>query len=191
MHWNHRQVLMSYIETIEPEAASGELAEIYSKISQQRNRVANIWKAASLDPDLMQTHFNMNAATMHKPGGLTQLEREAIAVCVAVANECLYGLHHHADALRRAGGSEDLIEALTVGDEPDTESKRLRRIIYFARKLTLLPNSMSRRDTEDLRLAGLSDYEILQTVQVASYCNYAARLAVALGVELEEDESER
>jgi uncharacterized peroxidase-related enzyme len=180
---------MSYIETVEPAAATGRLAEIYSTIAGQHGHVSNIWIALSLEPDFVQAHLDMNIAGMHKPGGLARLEREAIAMSVASANECLYCLHHHTEMLRKAGGSEDLVEALTSGEEPDTETKRLRRIIYFVRKLTLLPNSMSRRDADDLRLAGLSDYEILQTVQVAAYCNYANRLAVALGVELETGEA--
>lgn len=90
--------------------------------------------------------------------------------------------------MRQAGGTEDLIDAITEGADPDGEPQRLRQLLYFARKLTLLPNSMSRRDTDDLRAAGLSDLEILQTVQVTAYYNYVNRTANALGVELEQDE---
>ena len=81
---------MSYIETIEPAAATGKLAELYSMIARQRGHVSNIWIAAGLEPDFVQAHFNMNTASMRKPGGLSQLEREVIAVCVSVANECVY-----------------------------------------------------------------------------------------------------
>lgn len=60
-------------------------------------------------------------------------------------------------------------------------------MVYYARKLTLLPNSMSKKDVEDLRIIGLNDTEILQVVQVTAYFNYVTRLATALGVELETD----
>jgi uncharacterized peroxidase-related enzyme len=179
---------MPYIEIIEPDSASGKLAETYSEIVRNRGHLSNIWKLASLEPDILESHIEMNVATMRKPGGLSGLEREVIAVTVAAANECPYCLHHHAQALQRAGGSKDLIDALISGEEPDTESKRIRRLIYFARKLTLLPNSMTRRDADDLRLAGLGDYEILQTVQVAAYYNYTTRFAAALGAELEKED---
>jgi len=178
---------MSYIETIAPESAAGRLAEVYASIARQHGRVLNIWQIASLDADLLQAHLDMNAATMLKPGGLSPLEREAVAVTVASANDCPYGLHHYAGALRQAGGSADLVDALVAGEEPDTEPVRLRRVVYFARKLTLLPNSMSRHDVDNLRGAGLSDREILQTVHVTAYFNYTTRLGIALGVELEGD----
>jgi len=179
--------LMTYIETIAPESATGRLAEVYASIARQHGRVTNIWQIASLDADLLQAHLDMNVATMHRPGGLSPLERHSIALTVWSANEGHYGLHHHTEAVLQAGGSADLVEALVAGEEPDTEPVRLRRVVYFARKLTLLPNSMSRRDVDHLRGADLSDLEILQTVHTAAYFNYATRLGAALGVELEGD----
>jgi uncharacterized peroxidase-related enzyme len=178
---------MTYIETIDPESATGRLAEVYASISRQHGRVRNIWQLASLDPDLLQAHLDMHFATMHKPGGLSPLERHCIGLTVCSANECLYGLHHHTEGVLQAGGSADLVSSLVAGEEPDTEPARLRRVVYFARKLTLLPNSMSRRDVDSLRGAGLSDLEILQTVHTAAYLNCASRMGLALGVELEGD----
>ncbi|RPH92921.1 peroxidase [candidate division KSB1 bacterium] len=176
---------MPFIKTIAPAAAEGKLAELYAVIKRSRGFVANVFQLQSLDSKLLQAHFDLFLATMESERGLSGLEREAIAVTVSAANECPYCLHHHADALRREGGGEDLVEALIEGVEPGAEPKRLRRIVYFARKLTLLPNSMSKKDVTDLELAGLSDAEILQTTQIAAYCNYVNRLAAGLGAEIE------
>jgi uncharacterized peroxidase-related enzyme len=184
---SHKELVM-YIETIAPGRATGRLAEVYASIERQHGRVTNIWQLASLDADLLQAHLDMNVATMLRPGGLLPLERHCIALTVCSANEGQYGLHYHTEAVLHAGGSADLVEALAAGDEPDTEPVRLRRMVYFARKLTLLPNSMSRHDVDNLRGAGLSDVEILQTVHTAAYFNYATRLGAALGVELEDEE---
>ncbi|MCX6600858.1 MAG: peroxidase-related enzyme [bacterium] len=176
-----------FIETIAPESATGRLAEVYASIARHHGQVTNIWQIASLDADLLQAHLDMNVATMLRPDWLSPLECHSIALTVCSANECLYGLHHHTEAVLQAGGSADLVEALVAGEDPDTEPVRLRRLVYFARKLTLLPNSMSRRDVDHLRGAGLSDVEILRTVHTAAYLNYTARLGVALGVQLEGD----
>ena len=78
-----------------------------------------------------------------------------------------------------------MIERLKAGEEPEDQPERLARLVYYARKLTLLPGSVGRVDTEELREAGLADLEIMQTVQVISYYNYVNRLADGLGVELE------
>jgi uncharacterized peroxidase-related enzyme len=179
---------VSYIETIAPESATGPLAEVYASINRRHGRVQNIWQAGSLDPDLLQKHLAMDQAVMFSSGGLTLLERHAVALTVWSANECCYGLPYHTRALREAGSSEDLVEALLAGEEPDTEPLRLRRIVYFARKLTLLPNSMSQRDVDDLRAAGMSDAEILHTVHIAGHFNHLTRLACALGVKPEDEE---
>ncbi len=44
---------------------------------------------------------------------------------------------------------------------------------------------MSETDITHLREAGMSDAEILDTCQVASYYNFVNRMAQGLGVELE------
>jgi len=81
---------MSYIKQIEPEASSGKLAKLYTEIAEARGRVANIYKLHSLDADLMQVSRDMHFSTMFKAGGLSRMEREAIAVAVSVSNECHY-----------------------------------------------------------------------------------------------------
>jgi len=88
--------------------------------------------------------------------------------------------------LRRAGGSEDLIERLRAGEEPEDQPERVVRLVYYARKLTLLPGSVGAEDIETLRGIGLSDLEIMQAVQVISYYNFVNRLADGLGVTTEE-----
>jgi uncharacterized peroxidase-related enzyme len=178
---------MPYITTIEPEQAGPPLKDLYERILRARGHLANIYKLSSLSPEHLRCHYEMYMAQMFAPEGLSPLEREAIAAAVSVANDCRYAQHHHLNALRGEGGDEELIGALEEGAEPDLAPKRLQRIIYFARKLTLLPNSMSRKDADDLSIAGLSDLEILQTVQLTAYFNYVNRLAEGLGVELESE----
>ncbi|MBU0508352.1 carboxymuconolactone decarboxylase family protein [bacterium] len=81
---------MPYIQTIEPEEAEGNLADVYLEIARTRGRVANIYKLHSLDPDSLRAHRDMYFAAMFSEGGLSRLEREAIAVAVSVANDCHY-----------------------------------------------------------------------------------------------------
>lgn len=58
-------------------------------------------------------------------------------------------------------------------------------MLDYAVKLTRAPDTMSETDITHLRDAGLSDAEILDTCQVASYYNFVNRMAQGLGVELE------
>jgi len=55
----------------------------------------------------------------------------------------------------------------------------------YAEKLTLDIASLSDRDIEGLRAAGLDDRAIHDATQIISYFNYINRVAEALGVEPE------
>jgi uncharacterized peroxidase-related enzyme len=176
---------MPYIQIIEQDAAEGKLAELYREIQEKRGQVANIYKLNSLCPDLLQAHREMYEAAMTTSPGLSTLEREAIAVAVSVANGCHYAIWHHAEALRSAGGSEPLVVSLLLGEQPDDESNRIEKLVYYAKKLTLLPNSADEKSIIELRDAGFTDLEIYQCVQITAYFNYVNRLADGLGVEVE------
>lgn len=61
-----------------------------------------------------------------------------------------------------------------------------KAMLEFAEKMTLASNSMTQTDVQALRDVGWSDRDILDIAQVAAYFNYRARIADALGVELDE-----
>ena len=54
--------------------------------------------------------------------------------------------------------------------------------LAYVSRLTLSPGQITSGDVEKLRLAGLSDGEILEINQVASYFAYANRTVSGLGV---------
>ena len=178
---------MPYIPIVPPEDATGPLADIYAAIRDARGRVANFYQLQSLDPDTLRAHRDLYWSTMHRGGGLPVLEREAMALAVSVANGCDYCARHHVAHLRAEGGSESLILSLTLSESPATASRRLQQLIYYARKLTLLPNSVGAEDIRELRRHGLTDEELLQAAQIIAYYNYVNRLANSLGAELERD----
>ncbi len=64
-------------------------------------------------------------------------------------------------------------------------SDRRLAMLEFAVKLTLTPAAMGRADAERLRLAGFSDRDLLDIVEVTAYYAYANRIADGLGVDIE------
>jgi uncharacterized peroxidase-related enzyme len=115
--------------------------------------------------------------------GLGLLEREAIGLAVSFSNECQYLVQQQVEALRKAGGSEDLIERLQAGEEPEDQPERVVRLVYYTRKLTLLPGAVGEHDIKELRAVGLTELEITQAVQVVGYFNYVNRLVNGLGID--------
>ena len=62
---------------------------------------------------------------------------------------------------------------------------RSKALAKFAELVTRKPASVCKRDIDALRKHGLSDRDILDTVQVIAYFNYINRVADALGIDPE------
>lgn len=179
---------MSWITTVSPDAAEGELEALYSELSRSRGKVANILEAHSLRPSALRAHMALYMDLMFSSGGLSRRERELIAVVVSHANQCAYCVAHHAEALARYVSDADLLEAVRTGGFPDALSPREHRLAAYARQLTQSPSTIGRDDIEALRTAGLTDADILLANLVTAYFNFVNRIALGLGVETSKEE---
>ena len=81
---------MARVKTVSPDAADGELADVYTRISKTRGQVANILQLQSLNPLALGAHLEMYRAIMFAPSPLSRAEREALAVVVSATNQCEY-----------------------------------------------------------------------------------------------------
>ncbi len=59
-------------------------------------------------------------------------------------------------------------------------------MIEFARRLTKAPDDIRKQEVENLRGEGLDDTAIVDLVAVISYFNFINRVALGLGVRLDE-----
>ena len=85
----------------------------------------------------------------------------------------------HGDATQDA---LDLKEDFRQADISPEEAAMLE----YAEKITLAPWTVMEADVENLRAHGFDDVAILEIATVSAYRNYIARVANALGVELED-----
>lgn len=83
---------MSWIRVISEEQAQGRLRELYHKITEggRVDRVANILKVHSLNPQVLEAHLNLYLTIMYGESGLSRAQREMIAVVVSKTNSCHY-----------------------------------------------------------------------------------------------------
>ena len=98
--------------------------------------------------------------------------------------------HHRAGLARlvkdsRPDGFADLVAA-DWRTAPLTE--REHAMVEYALRLSDAPATMREKHLEPLREAGLSDAEILHVNMVVGYFEFANRLTLGLGVELEPPE---
>ncbi len=177
---------MSWIKTMKPDKATGGIKKVYDKILKERGHLANIFMAQGLEPDVLEDHLNMYVHLMIDPGPLSREEREMIAVVVSAANRSAYGAIHHSEALETVEKDQDALYKLLKEYTAKQESRRNKALLAYAAKLTLDPKAVTEEDIKDLRDAGLKDEEILRANLIASYFNFSNRIALGLGVELEE-----
>ena len=185
---------MAFIETIEPGAAEGQLAETYRRVAGPGGQVDNVLLVHSLRPHSLQGHLGLYKAVLHHPRNrLPRWFLEAIGVLVSVLNDCSYCARHHGAGMRRLVAPDDArADALLAGlhaDAPgDAFTPAEQAALAYARQLTLSPGSIRQADIDALREHGYSDGEILEINQVSSYFAYANRTVLGLGVNTDGEE---
>ena len=115
---------------------------------------------------------------------------EVIGVHVSLLNRCTYCVDHHVAGLGRLLGGEERAAAIRADLEADALAAfdpRERAMLDYARRLTLDPGSLTEVELEPMRVAGLTDGEILEVNQVAAYFAYANRTVSGLGVTTQGD----
>jgi uncharacterized peroxidase-related enzyme len=177
---------VAFIRTIHEDEAEGKLFELYDEIQRNRGRVSNILRAQSLDPKAMRAHLDLYMATCFGKGGLTRREAEVLALCVSTANGDTYGATHHRDALLRYAKDPAWVDALAKEPHKAAQGAREKALVDYALVLTSTPGKLAQKQVDALRKAGLNDEEILQAAHVVAYFNFSNRLALGLGVELED-----
>ena len=81
---------MAWISMFGKKDATGELAEVYERVSPGEAAVDNVLAIHSLHPRTMTDHFELYKTLMYRPGPLTRRERELIALAVSADNACHY-----------------------------------------------------------------------------------------------------
>jgi uncharacterized peroxidase-related enzyme len=184
---------VAWIRVIPYEESEGELRRLYDTVKEASGgHLDNVVKVHSLRPHTLDGHYALYRSVLHHPGNQTPAWLlESLGVYTSILNGCDYSAAHHAQGLRRALGDEarfqQIHQALSVDRPEHAFSGKELELFRYAKKLTVAPGYLDRRDVEDLRAAGASDGEILEANQVVSYFNYANRVLNGLGVTTEGD----
>ncbi len=178
---------MSWIRTVPPEEAEGDLKEIYRLIASARGGIADIHQVQSLNPRALGAHLELYKAVVFQRSTLDRTQRERIAVVVSAANGCRYCVAHHGEVLRRLGEPAPVLEALGRGEIPDSLGPADLALLSWAREGATDPAACSEPSVLKLRALGFDDRAILDAALTVAYFSFVNRLALLLGVSLEGD----
>jgi uncharacterized peroxidase-related enzyme len=159
-----------------------DLQGLFRAARERIGFVPNVFRTYAYRPERLSAWF-AHFRLLHEPTpGLSEAEREMIAVVVSMANGCLYCLVAHGAALREAWGDPVMADRITLDwRRADGLSERQRAICAFAERLTLRPVEASEDDLEGLRAQRLSDEDAWDVVEIAAMYNFTNRLALATG----------
>ena len=81
---------MSFIQTVAESEAQEPLRAVYDSLQQKLGCVPNIFKASSLNAELLRAQIGLFSALMTGPSNVTRAQREMIALVVSQTNRCRY-----------------------------------------------------------------------------------------------------
>ena len=174
---------MAWIKTIPRDQAEGLLKAEFENASTQADQVLGIASIQSLNPGLLQASLRLYREIMNGSSSLSRIEREMIAVVVSTILKSSYLIDVHAEHLRELTRDDRLVRLLKIDYRMLLLEERARALLDFAVKVTREIESISPDVLQDLRAKGLTDEDILNTVEIVGFFNYLSRLANALGLQ--------
>lgn len=166
----------------DPATLDDDLQALFARCVDKLGLVPNVLRAYSLRPEKLRNFIAMYNELMLAPSGLSQLEREMVAVVVSSANRCYYCLVAHGQAVRQLSGDPELGEMLVMNHRLARLPPRTRAMLDFAWKLTRAPEAIGETDRAALREAGLGEEEIFDLVETIGFFNMSNRVASGLDI---------
>ncbi|HTN78787.1 MAG TPA: hypothetical protein VMK16_03855 [Acidimicrobiales bacterium] len=167
---------MPWIRTIEPEDATGRLAELYGWQAAALGRPTEFTRLGSLDPEVVNARLVLYKAAEGVESALTPRQKQLIAYLTSILNET-----PHCSSLSRAQLDDELVRILDARDY-DALDPVDRALARYTEILTLRPGEVSEADVDALRAVGLGDLEILDANNQCAHLNYTNRVANGLGL---------
>ena len=183
---------MTWIRTIKPEDATGELKEIYEKTKSPHGTYDNVYISKSLRPKTILGHDTLYRSVLHNDDLVLPFWfLELVATYTSVLNKCHYAATHHGHNYRSCLEDKERVAAIDAAMEKDVFAEAFSgkelEFLRYTRKLTLTPGAIVREDIEAMREAGASDEEILEVNQTCACFNYSNRSLSGLGVDIGDD----
>lgn len=172
---------MARIPLVDPDEATGDLADTFEEIRAHAGKVGNVWRALGNHPATLKAVWDRRQAVMESDV-LPLTTKEAIALAVSEANACTYCVTNHSAALRRLGESDERIEQVRRREGRDEADQAL---LDFAVEVSTNPHGLRDDDFDQLRKLGWSDAELFEAAGVATHYTALNRFLDAFLVDLD------
>lgn len=170
---------MTFIATVAPADASGDVREMYERQQKAWGFVPNYAKVFSHRPEVM-ARWGRLLAEIRRPMDDRRFELVTFAAAHALRHTaCALA---HGQALAGFIGEKE-VRCLALGDEVEGVTTAEKAMMDFARKIALDASEITADDVEQLRSQGFAEEEIFDIAAAAAGRAFFTKLLDALGVE--------
>lgn len=160
-----------------------DIQKYFGKCEDKLGMLPNVLAAYSHNLEQLRTFSRFYNTLMLGESGLSELEREMIAVAVSAANQCYYCQVAHGCSVREYAGDPILGELMAMNYRAADLPPRQRAMLDFAVKMTVQSYSIGEGDRQALRDAGFSERDIWDIANVAGFYNMTNRVASATNMQ--------
>ncbi|MFZ4398791.1 MAG: carboxymuconolactone decarboxylase family protein [Bacteroidales bacterium] len=152
---------MSLIKLVEPEEATGKVAEIYQNMMNTMGFIPNAFKLYSpSEHALSQQVANLNFYFRHPKLGGKLLA--FIRLLVSDQEKCEYCVGMNTQILFQYGVFPDMVNEIMKDHNQVPLEENEKAMLFFVLKVVKNSNSIIQEDVEKLRQLGWTDSEILE-----------------------------
>jgi uncharacterized peroxidase-related enzyme len=168
---------MSYLRSLKPDAGLLQIFQAFPEVARP----------------LLEYH----EVLLRGDSPFSAAERELIAAYVSGLNNCNYCRAVHSQTAVALGIRADVMSKLPLNPHDEDVrhgmnasgwpiDERMRPVLAFARKLTLLPGEIRAADVDEIFAAGWDDRALHDAVAICGLFNLMNRLVNGLGIEASE-----
>lgn len=172
---------MAKIPYVEKENAPDDIKPIYENLEKQFGLVPNVLKAMANSPELFKGFMPFLGAALGQSQVSSDLKELAIVTTTKLCG-CSYCTAHHTAAGKRAGLSEDKINATPEYNSP-VFSEKEKAVVRYASELT--KNVAASDEVLDELRKHFDNAQIAELNMVVGSFNVLTRFADTFKVELE------
>lgn len=173
---------ISFLPVPQPRRLPDEVQELMAKAEERIGHVPNVVRAYAFRPERFLRWWKHYQGVMRGDSGLSEAEREMIAVTVSSVNRCEYCIVSHSASLRMLTENEILVDQLAINyRHAHGLTPKQRAMLDYAVKITEASYLIEEGDLAALRKAGWTDADISDIAETAAAFNFSNRMANALG----------
>jgi uncharacterized peroxidase-related enzyme len=169
---------MSYLHTVPPEDATGEVKAMYDRDLAARGQVANYTRAFSGRPEVMAGWLALKDAIT---SGMDPRLYELATVAAATAIRSSYCSLVHGHILAASYYPAEKVASIAAGEAGDALDAADAAVVRFAQKVALEAEKITQEDVAGLRDLGFSDADVFSVIAAAAARCFFSKVLDATG----------